>query len=107
MSLFITKISALPDPSEAGLNSRYGNVIDHCTTLSEQFLRILSKQKEDTVRAGLRFYFDPEKKWQERTSIYLGITSKKNQAEEQFIQNLLFSGPLSSLFIPAESDDCL
>jgi hypothetical protein len=102
MPVYKLTIPALPDTSEANLAARYGSVSEECISVSEQFLRIISKQTAGSMRAGIRYVFNPKKKWQLRTDIELFIISDKNN--EDFIHELLISGPLAPLYVNGRNE---
>lgn len=101
MNLFKLHIPALPDTGEAFLSSRYENVQEECISVSEQFLRIISKQPPGSMRTAVRFTFDPHKQWQRRTKIDLFLAADQNN--EKFARELLLSGPLAPLYVNARN----
>lgn len=97
MPIYKIPIKALPDTGEVALSGRYGDISEHCILVSEQFLRILSKQPPGSLRAVLRFRYHPERKWQDRTDIELSVHC--DDEHKEFVHNLLLSGPLTPLYI--------
>lgn len=97
MPVYKIPITALPDTGEVALAGRFGDITAHCLTVSEQFLRILSKQPPRSLRAALRFRYHPDRKWQDRTDMELSVFC--GEEHKEFVHNLLLSGPLTPLYI--------
>lgn len=97
MNLFKLQIPALPDTGEAALGARYGDVMGECLSVSEQFFRIISKQPPGSLRAAIRYSFNPDKKWQMRTDTELFLAA--DEKSEHFANELLLSGPFAPLYI--------